>query len=61
MAQTTTLKEFESVFPKLEETLLEYAKAYKLPEQMLNWYKQVRRPIQPTYVSGRNSTRELWY
>ncbi|KAK3403305.1 farnesyl diohosphate synthase [Sordaria brevicollis] len=40
MAQTTTLKEFESVFPKLEEALLEYAKAYKLPEQMLSWYKQ---------------------
>ncbi|KAK1778072.1 farnesyl diohosphate synthase [Copromyces sp. CBS 386.78] len=40
MAKTTTLKEFESVFPKLEEALLEYAKAYKLPEQMLSWYKQ---------------------
>lgn len=42
MAKTTTLKEFESVFPKLEEALLEDAKAYKLPEQMLSWYKQVR-------------------
>ncbi|KAJ4417622.1 hypothetical protein N0V85_001785 [Neurospora sp. IMI 360204] len=40
MAKTTTLKEFESVFPKLEEALLEDAKAYKLPEQMLSWYKQ---------------------
>ncbi|KAK3953052.1 farnesyl diohosphate synthase [Pseudoneurospora amorphoporcata] len=40
MAKTTTLKEFESVFPKLEEALLEYAKAYKFPEQMLSWYKQ---------------------
>ncbi|KAL0465822.1 farnesyl diohosphate synthase [Neurospora intermedia] len=40
MAKTTTLKEFESVFPKLEEALLEYAEAYKLPEQMLSWYKK---------------------
>lgn len=45
MAKTTTLKEFESVFPKLEEALLEYAKAYKLPEQMLSWYKQVSTMI----------------
>ncbi|KAK3944962.1 isoprenoid synthase domain-containing protein [Diplogelasinospora grovesii] len=39
MAQKTTLKEFESVFPKLEEVLLEYAKSYNLPEKELEWYK----------------------
>ncbi|KAK4137665.1 putative farnesyl pyrophosphate protein, partial [Trichocladium antarcticum] len=39
MAKTTTLQEFESVFPKLEEVLLEHAKSYKLPMQALDWYK----------------------
>ncbi|GAB1314388.1 Farnesyl pyrophosphate synthase [Madurella fahalii] len=39
MAQKTSLKEFESVFPKLEEALLEHAKSYNLPEQALDWYK----------------------
>lgn len=41
MAQKTTLKEFESVFPKLEEALLAHAKQYGLPEEYLQWYKQV--------------------
>ncbi|GAP93148.1 putative farnesyl pyrophosphate synthase [Rosellinia necatrix] len=39
MATKTTLKEFESVFPKLEEDLLNWAKGYNLPEQYLTWYK----------------------
>ncbi|KAJ8126874.1 hypothetical protein O1611_g6764 [Lasiodiplodia mahajangana] len=39
MATKTTLKEFESVFPKLEEDLLNWAKSYNLPEQYLAWYK----------------------
>jgi farnesyl diphosphate synthase len=43
MAQKTTLKEFESVFPKLEEVLLDHAKSYNLPTQALEWYKKVRR------------------
>lgn len=37
----TTLGEFESVFPKLEEVLLEHAKSYNLPTQALGWYKLV--------------------
>ena len=41
MAKSTTLKEFESVFPKLEEALLEQAKKYKLPEDQLKWYQAV--------------------
>ena len=41
MAQKTTLKEFESIFPKLEEVLLEHAKSYNLPQTELDWYKQV--------------------
>jgi hypothetical protein len=42
MATKTTLKEFESVFPKLEEDLLAWAAQYKLPEQYMEWYKKVR-------------------
>lgn len=41
MAQKTTLNEFESVFPKLEEALVEHAKSFKLPEKELAWYKAV--------------------
>ena len=41
MAKTTTLKEFESVFPKLVEDLLDHAKSYKLPEEFVDWYKAV--------------------
>jgi hypothetical protein len=41
MAKTTTLKEFESVFPKLVEDLLEHAKKYNLPDDFVAWYKAV--------------------
>lgn len=44
MAQKTTLKEFESVYPKLEEVLLDQAKGYKLPARELEWYKRVSYP-----------------
>ncbi|KAH0533159.1 hypothetical protein TsFJ059_001761 [Trichoderma semiorbis] len=40
MAQKTTLKEFEAVYPKLEEALLDHAKSYKLPEKELEWLKK---------------------
>lgn len=40
MAKKTTLTEFESVFPKLEEVLLEHAQKYKLPKEELAWYKK---------------------
>ncbi|EHL02094.1 putative Farnesyl pyrophosphate synthase [Glarea lozoyensis 74030] len=39
MAKTTTLKEFESVFPKLVEDLLDHSKTYKLPEEFVSWFK----------------------
>ncbi|KAF7554245.1 hypothetical protein G7Z17_g3091 [Cylindrodendrum hubeiense] len=38
MAQKTTLKEFESVYPKLKEALLDHARSYKLPKEQLDWY-----------------------
>lgn len=40
MAQKTTLKEFEDVFPKLEEVLLEHAQKYNLPKEEQAWYKK---------------------
>lgn len=40
MAQKTTLKEFESVYPKLEEALLDHARSYKLPAAELAWFKK---------------------
>ncbi|KFA65712.1 hypothetical protein S40285_04810 [Stachybotrys chlorohalonatus IBT 40285] len=40
MATRTTLKEFEAVWPKLEEAVLEHSAAYKLPKQALDWLKQ---------------------
>ncbi|KAH6611238.1 hypothetical protein Trco_001258 [Trichoderma cornu-damae] len=40
MAQKTTLKEFEAVYPKLEEALLDHARSYKLPAAELNWLKK---------------------
>ena len=42
MAQRTTLKEFEAVWPKLEDALLEHAAKYKLPKAEAEWYKRVR-------------------
>lgn len=41
MAQQTTLKEFESVFPRLEQDLVDWAKQYKLPQEQLDWYTKV--------------------
>lgn len=41
MAQRTTLKEFESVYPKLEEAIIEHAKTFRLPEPQLDWYRRV--------------------
>ncbi|KAI1762719.1 terpenoid synthase [Hypoxylon sp. FL1150] len=41
MAKKTTLKEFESVFPKLEEDLLAWVKQYNLPQEQQEWYKKV--------------------
>lgn len=44
MAQRTTLKEFEAVFPKLEADLIEHAESYKLPQKQIDWYKAVGVP-----------------
>jgi len=39
MAKATTLKEFEAVFPKLVEDILDHAKQYNLPEEFVKWFK----------------------
>ncbi|KAF2816218.1 farnesyl pyrophosphate synthetase [Mytilinidion resinicola] len=46
----TTLKEFESVWPRLLEDLTEHCKAYKLPQQSLDWF---RRQLQYNTVGGK--------
>lgn len=43
---TTTLKEFESVFPKLVEDLLAHAQKYNLPQQGQDWLKAVSFRLQ---------------
>ncbi|KAI1661249.1 terpenoid synthase [Daldinia decipiens] len=50
MAKRTTLKEFESVFPKLEEDILAWAKQYNLPQQQQDWYKKM---LQENAVGGK--------
>lgn len=37
----TTLKEFESVWPRIVADLQEHAKQYKLPQQSLDWFTKV--------------------
>ena len=50
------LKDFEAVFPKLVQDLEENAKQYKIPEEALKWYSNVRsQPLTSSIPS--NSTR----
>jgi farnesyl diphosphate synthase len=41
----TTLKEFETIFPQLVDDLVAHAKAYGVPENGLEWYRQVRSDL----------------
>lgn len=54
-AMPTTLKEFESVWPRIVADLEAHCKSYKLPQQPLDWFVQVRRippgPSRPLSVS----------
>ncbi|PKS08014.1 hypothetical protein jhhlp_006626 [Lomentospora prolificans] len=50
MAKKTNLKEFESVFPKLEADLLEQAASYNLPKPFLDWYQ---KSLQVNTVGGK--------
>lgn len=40
----TTLKDFESVFPKLVEDISAQCKQYNLPANALEWYEKVILP-----------------
>lgn len=37
----TTLKEFESVWPRIAADIADHAKQYKLPKQSLDWFVKV--------------------
>lgn len=37
----TSLKDFETVFPKLVQDLNEHCQQYTLPEQALKWFEKV--------------------
>jgi hypothetical protein len=50
MAKTTTLKEFESIFPKLVEDILDDARKYNLPQAFVEWFKAVRRSLQGSAI-----------
>lgn len=39
--QKTTLQEFEAIFPKLQQALLDDARALKLPQGEHSWYSKV--------------------
>ncbi len=48
----TTRAEFEEVFPKLVEDLIDHAKQYGMPSDALEWYRKVnlQSPSLFTYV-----------
>lgn len=50
----TTLKDFESVFPKLVDDLSAQCKQYNLPANALEWYEKVIRST-PYYGPDRPS------
>lgn len=44
----TTLREFESVFPRLVEDLSAHCKEHNLPDNALQWFQRVGANIQET-------------
>jgi farnesyl diphosphate synthase len=48
----TTLKEFEAVFPTLVKDMKEHCQKYKLPDQALNWFEQVRHCIAYQHIQA---------
>lgn len=56
-----TLKEFESVFPQLVDDLSQHCQQYGLPDDALQWYKDVRSSssIFPTASFTKMSTQWL--
>lgn len=48
----TTLKDFESVFPKLVEDITAQCNQYNLPRNALEWYEKVSHPYFPRCLVG---------
>jgi farnesyl diphosphate synthase len=41
MASTTKRADFEAIFPKLAQDILDHAKRYNLPDNALEWFEKV--------------------
>lgn len=52
MSKSAALEKFESVFPTLVEDLLAHAKSYGLPQNALDWYKNVSRYPRGMYFTN---------
>lgn len=46
----TTLKEFESVWPRIAGDLEQHARQYKLPQQPLDWFVNVGAQAVPGFL-----------
>lgn len=55
----TTLKEFESVFPRLVEDIKAHAKTYNLPDQAMTWFEKVSPNMAIKTVCMTSVTDEL--
>lgn len=47
----TTLKEFESVWPRIVADLQDHCKGYNLPKQSLDWFTKVSLRTTPAHKS----------
>lgn len=47
-----TLKDFETVFPRLVDDLKEHCKKYNLPDQALNWFEKVHNTTSTHIKTG---------
>ena len=57
----TTLKEFESVWPRIVADLQDHCKGYKLPQQSLDWFTKVLlwTMLQDSHMLTRSSVSQL--
>jgi uncharacterized protein (DUF3820 family) len=45
MASTTARSDFEALWPKIAQDILNYANRYAIPEQALKWFEKVCFPF----------------
>ena len=55
----TTLKEFESVWPRIVADLQDHCKGYNLPKQSLDWFTKVFPPLNETLKHAHQSPSRL--